>query len=308
MDLIKHPNPRFMAELPRSEPAVMDSTAAKALKTCPRLYFYQIVLGYRAPGTPYYFAFGGSYHKFREVLHLSKGDLVASLSAAGEYWSKSVKLVGEPPVGSKYEFLTGQRLLASCKEAYKHWQKEQEQGRIEVLQCEQVFTVTLKDGMTQIGGRADQIVRWGGRLWGRDFKTSSKMGAFYERTLEPNDQFTRYTLGESLLCGEQVQGQLVEVLYNTKKEGPKIVALTTTRTQAQLAQWEDEQIYNTSILRKYREDDVWPQHEIQCPFCPFRLICKSPNEASAMAQLKQGFEHKPWDFSRVGEENEEAAA
>lgn len=283
----------------------MDSTAAKLLKTCPRKYFYTIVLGFREKSTPFYFAFGGAYHKFREVLTQSKGDLVLSLNAAGDYWSKGVKLTGEPPVGSKYDFLTGKRLLASCKDTYEHWKKERDQGRLIVLQSELAFSVALKDGVTLIGGRADEILRWGGKLWGRDFKTSSKMGPFYERTLEPNDQFTRYTLAESLLCGEQVQGQLVEVLYNTKKEGPKLVTLTTTRTQAQLAQWEDEQIYiNTQVLAKYREDDIWPQHEINCPFCPFRVICKAPNEASAMAQLKQGFEHKPWDFTRVGEENE----
>lgn len=321
MQTIAHPNPRFMSDLPRTEPAVMDSTAAKAYKTCPRLYFYKIVLGFREKATPYYFAFGGAYHKFREVLSKSYTDaastadeeamsaiLIKALTAAGDYWQRRVKDVGEPPVGSKYEFLTGQRLLSSCREAFKHWKKERDQGRITVLHSEQSFIVTLKDGLTQIGGRADEILRWNGRLWGRDFKTSSKMGPFYDRTLEPNDQFTRYTLGESLLCGEPVQGQLVEVLYNTKKEGPKVVPLITTRTEAQLSQWEDEQIYLSKQLAQNRENDIWPQQEIHCPFCAFRLVCKAPNEGSAMAQLKQGFEHKPWDFSTVGEEGDENAA
>lgn len=305
MQLVPHPNPRFMASLPRAEPAVMDSTASKKYKTCPRLYFYTMVLGYREKATPFYFAFGGAYHKFREILSNSNGDLVLSLNAAGDHWQRRTKLTGEPPVGSKYEFLTGQRLLSSCKTAYEHWKKERDQGRITVLHSEQTFLVTLKDGLTQIGGRADEIVRWNGRLWGRDFKTSSKMGPFYERTLEPNDQFTRYTLGESRLCGEPVQGQLVEVLYNTKKEGPKLVPLITTRTEAQLSQWEDEQIYLAQQLQRNRDTDTWPQQEIHCPFCPFRLVCKAPNEASATAQLQQGFEHKPWDFSKVGEEGDE---
>lgn len=304
MQLVPHLNVKFMAELPRAEPAVMDSTAAKLLKTCPRLYFLRIVLGYRAPGSPIYFAFGGAYHKFRQILTESSGDLVLALNAAGDFWSKRTKLTGEPPVGSKYEFLTGQRLLASCNKANEAWKKEREQGRIIVLQSEQAFSVTLKDGITMIGGRADEIVRWGGKVWGRDFKTSSKMGAFYERTLSPNDQFARYTLAETYLCGEQVQGQLVEVLYNTKKEGPKLQTFTATMTQAQVAEFEDDQIYNTTILNKYREDDKWPKHEIHCPFCEFRLICNAPNEASATAQLKAGFEHAPWDFTKVDQEGE----
>ena len=45
-------------------------------------------------------------------------------------------------------------------------------------------------------GRADQIVKWSGKVWGRDFKTSSKDGAFYQRQLDPNEQFTGYTYAE----------------------------------------------------------------------------------------------------------------
>ena len=238
MEYVKPPLVKLMAKYQRYEPTVRDSTAVMSAKTCKRLYFLERVLGFVPKESQPYFSFGTCYHKFREVLeksHMAGKDEATCLKEALDSSGKLWKQIGsDPPVGTRWEFLTGKRLFASCMEAFKWWQNEKKQGRIIVVAVEQVWQVYLKDGITLIGGRADQITRFNGKLWGRDWKTSSKMGKFYERTLEPNDQFTRYTLGEGKLKGEQIQGQLVEVMYNTAKEGPKIVPLITSRTPEQL--------------------------------------------------------------------------
>jgi len=289
---------RFMTKYERHEPAVRDSTAIRAAKTCKRLYFYTMVLGFRKKDTKPYFAFGTCYHKFREVLERTQ-ELKPALDATLELWKK---IGSNPPVGTKWDFLTGKRLLASCMCAFEWWQKEKTLGRVKVIASEQPFQVLLSDNKTVIGGRADQIVMWGGKLWGRDFKTASKMGEFYDRTLEPNDQFTRYTLGETKLQGAKVEGQLIEVMYNTSKEGPKIVPLVTSRTDWQLQEWEQDQIFYERILQLCREEDRWPMEEINCPFCDFRSVCKAPNELSMMHQLDSNFVQQAWNFYNVGEE------
>lgn len=300
MDIIKAPLVKFMSKYERHEPRIRDHTAIITAKTCKRKYFLSIVLGFRPKQTKEYFAFGAAYHHFREVLTKSNGDVKVALESVIKYWTKHAR---EPQPGTQYDFLTGGRLLASCNAAVQHVKKIEATGQIQIISAEQVFQVMLSDGETAIGGRADQIIRWNGKLWGVDFKTSSKMGPFYERTLEPNNQFTLYTLAESKLHGERVLGQRIEVLYNTKKEGPKIVTLMTQRTEDQLLDWEKEIIwYEKNIIAKCREDDMYPKEETQCPFCPFHSVCKQPTEGAMMAQLDTHFNQVPWDYSNPNKE------
>lgn len=309
---------KFMKKFRRYEPTVLDHSAVIQAKTCKRKYFYRIVLGFTDRNRPQYFGFGSCYHKFREILerewmndkraHAEKvadqqfqmNCFATGVLAARNLW-KQLKM-RDPVVGDKWEFQTEARMVESCASAFKAWQREKTQNRIEVLAVEQNFTVPLPDG-EWIGGKADQIIRWNSKVWGRDFKTSSKtQDAYYTRTLDPNDQFTRYTYGEQQLCGEPVQGQLVEVLFNAKgtksepKKGPSIHAHIASRSQSQLAQWESEQVTYNKVLTVLRNEDSWPMEEKHCPFCEYHSVCKAPSENAQMAKLESEFIIQPWNF------------
>jgi len=316
MELEPVPKQVFMAAFPRYEPLIKDSTAIVTAKTCFRKYFYRIVLG-RVPGnTAPWLTFGGAYHKFREHLELEYNKLLkegktkedACLFSFQPALKAGVDNLDKrhvtPPAGTQWDFFTKDRFTKSCKEAWKHWVIEKKQNKIEVIAIEQAFNVQLRDG-SSTSGRFDQIIRWNGKLWGRDFKTTSKEGAYYSRTLEPNDQFTRYTLSESLLCGEPVQGQIIEVLYNSKSKGPLISVYTTTRTPEQLKKWEDELIFFHQLLAMCREQDNWPMMDnyYQCSHCDYHSVCKKPNEAAQMAQLRNEYKLEPWDNTRIGVED-----
>lgn len=296
METIEHKNIRFMAKYKRYEPLIHDHTSMKLAKKCLRQYFYQIVLGKRPREDAIHLAWGRAYHKFREVLEVSTGDLVAASRAGLEIWGK--KQGSDPVLGTKWDFMTEGRLLKSFGAAFKHWQAEKQMGRFEVLMTEQPFNVALKDG-SHTSGRFDQVVRWNGKVWGRDFKTTSKEGAFYARQLDPNDQFARYTFAESKLTGERVQGQIIETMYNTKKEGPTIGQYVSSRSEWQLNQWEQDQIFMNQILEKCREEDIWPMQEESCQYCPFHSVCKEPSENAMMAQLDREYITKPWDNTKV---------
>lgn len=303
MEIITPPLQVFMAKLQRYEPASRDSTAVMAAKTCMRLYFYQIVLGFRPDerDTPVYFRWGSAYHKFREVLEKTNGDLQLALTAAANIWKDY-----QTPAESKWSHLTGPRLLESLQLAYAEWQKEKQLARIEVLAVEQAFEVYMSDGKTRRGGKADQFIRWNGRLWGRDFKTSSKTPKYYEQGIDPNDQFTGYIWGLSKLSGEFVQGLIVDVLFNEKdtksqKKHPEIKQFTTTRTQGQLERWEKEHILLEKKIALSREEDTWEQQEKSCSFCIFRSVCTKGSEAAMMNQLQANFVQKPWDYKTLGE-------
>lgn len=319
---------RFMARFNRYEPIVKDHSAIILYKECPRKYFHRIVLGRAEKDTPPYFVFGSAYHKFREVLeqeyfkHFVNGKppiykpeigmlcLEPAINAANNYWKKHS--AGEPPVGTKWDFMTYERLLKSCMVAYQWWENEKRQNNIVVVATEQPFCVEIGEGTGIFtGGRADQIVRWNGKLWGRDFKTSSKDQKYYSRGITPNDQFTRYTYAESKLSGQLVQGQIIEVLFNkkaTKTEytqnaiGPYIKTHIASRNKSELDRWVAESIFWDKLITQSREEDMYPMVEKSCIYCPYHSVCKQPSEGAQMAQLEQFFKLSPWDHTKVEQE------
>lgn len=302
--------PRYMARMERCEPAIIDSSAMQAFKRCPKLYFYRYALGRKPKVEKEYFRFGRSYHKFREVLELSVGDFHKSIHEAVTLFEKKG---GDPKLGSQYDFLTSLRLQKSCAVAFKHWTKEKYLKAIEVISVEQPFNIELSDG-SRTSGRADQLVKWGGKLWGRDFKSTSKMGKFYERSLAPNDQFSRYTYAESKLAGYDfisrtpaeslVQGQIIEVLYNSKKDGPSIHQFLATRTDLELIDWEQDQVFWNMYLNTVRAKDVWPKNENACYNCDYHSVCKTPTENMQMSRLENDFVYSPWDNMKVDQDEE----
>lgn len=308
-----------MARFRRHEPQVMDSTAIVAYKQCPRYYFQRIVLGFVERNPPQYLGFGSCYHKFRESLDLqwlaippddrklfiaSPDQQVAvfgvALNSALGYWKK--KMMRDPVVGDKWDFLTQARLIESCTFAFKHWLKERTEGRIEILAPEQNFIIPMEDG-TSIGGKIDLFIRYVNKVWVRDYKTSSKeQNEYYIRTLDPNDQFIRYTHAASSLAGEKVEGVFVEVLHNKKgtkarpKIGPEIHTHMTTRSEKQIDEWLKSEIFIHQQMERNRQEDVWPMHETkQCSFCVFHSVCKKPGEMSKMSKLESEFKVEPWD-------------
>lgn len=321
---------KFMGKFQRYEPVVQDHSAVSVAHRCKRKYFLRIVLGFTERTAPQYFGFGSCYHKFREVLEkqflglapfkpLEKNErmqedaqitmLSVAIAAARDLWKR--KKMKDPPPDDKWSFMTEAKLIESCAHAFKYWQAEKQQGRIEVIAVEQNFVVALPDG-TRIAGKADQIVKWNGKLWGRDFKTSSKeQNAYYARTLDPNDQFTRYTWAESELSGVRfgadgsisgvpVNGQLVEVLYNakpTKKEqkGPSVHPHIASRSATQLSAWVKEQIFYSKLLEMLRDNDMYPMEPAACSFCEFHSVCKTSGERAMMAKLEAEFKIEPWD-------------
>jgi hypothetical protein len=295
---------KFLPMYERREPTSRDHSSVRHAKSCKRKYFFMIVLGFIPKGEQEtFFAWGQSYHIFRKHLELS-GDVKVATDAALAYFRKHGDV--SPTVGSKYDFLTIDRFLKTCLKAYKHWETEKQLGRIEVIpgMIEQMFDVevTVDDLTFRLSGKADQVVRWNGKIWGRDWKTSSKTPAWFERNLDPNDQVNRYTMGESILCGEQVYGQIIECVFNDKKNGPDIKQFTPGRTKWQLDQWLQEQAALERELIQCRETDIWPSNEDHCPYCPFHSVCKRSTEGAMAGALEQNFVIREHDPRKFGEE------
>lgn len=289
---------KLMPNLPRSEPFVMDSTAYKLLVECRRKYFYRIVLGRVSPFQKFavILEFGKHYHKFRELLE------TASYLEAMNYILK-VNLPPQDPK-SKFAFLDNLRLVKTCQTAYESYQAEKKLNKIQVIAVEQPFNIEVAPGLF-IGGRADQIVKWNGRLWGRDFKTTTKDKATFTRQIDPNDQAMRYIIGESAIHGQEIQGIIFEAVYNAKTVGPTIYSVLSTRNEYQKRTWIEEQKLAAIQLSYYRENDIWPMDTCgKCDWCEYHKVCLSGSMHSQEAILKQDYKMQIWDHTSVDQEGE----
>jgi PD-(D/E)XK nuclease superfamily len=297
-----HPVPKreFMPSLERCEPLIPDHSSTKVFRRCPREYFYSMVCGYQPTGTVTVLIWGTAYHKFREVLEKEQNLELAVLHGMNIWDEQQGR---DPLPDTTWGFMTKARLLKSFLVAYKHWQNEKEKKAVEVIAVEAAFNIELPDG-SRTSGRADQIVRWNRRLWGRDFKTSSVEQQFYTRTLSPNDQFSRYTYAESQLCGEPIQGQIVEVLFNKADHktsrgksptGPEIITHIATRTPSEIRQWVLEAQIENKLIDLCRDNDVWPQNENACRYCAYHQVCKTGEEDSMVQILRSSdYTRRPW--------------
>lgn len=302
----KHPDPKFMKELPRMEPLIMDSTASKLFKACPRKYFFRIVLGRVVPNevTPPYFVWGSALHKFYEILE--KEGLAPAITFAGTY---------KPNISEefkKFDFLDKTRFIKTVSAISTENQKEKAQGKIKVVATEQPFNVELPDG-SFIGGRFDQVLDWNGDVWIRDFKTTSKPKMYFQRQMDPNDQAMRYLYAATLMhLGKEkfdrgfiIKGIIFQAIYNAKTVGPEIYSIIFSKNGSQVRKWLDDQMFLNKIISSCREADTWPMAETgNCSYCEYATVCRMPSEQGMVQIMKNNYKFQPWDFNKVDQESE----
>ena len=291
---------KLLPTLPRFEPKNMDHTATKCFKECPRKYFYRMVLGRTSPAGKWesVSAWGSAIHKFLEVLY-ETGDAGAATAAGFTIF--------RAPSNPSFEFQSKERLITNFAKLLNMYKEETKNGVIRVEAIEQPFNMIFADGIS-IGGRFDQLIRWNGRTWIRDWKTTSKQLSYFKQGLEPNDQAIRYIYAASCLQhgvdengypNRVIDGVLFTAIYNTKTVVAEIQGVPSSRTLVQVRKWVDEQVFIHKQMAACREADVWPMHEVSCSFCDYRQVCTQPSEAAMENMLKSAYLLQPWKHEEV---------
>jgi hypothetical protein len=317
MQFIEHENPKYFTDFVRGESLVLDSSRIVEYKRCPRAYFFRYVINLTSEDNICWFVWGGSYHKFREILEIeyNKNCLLSSnkkencqtsfhaaLTATTEYWKKKIEKDGQISYpAKKFEFMTLERLIQSCIVAYAWWEKEKLSGNIEVLEIEQPFTFVLPNGIA-IGGRFDQIVRTYGRLYDRDFKTSSTNPSWYANGLLPSHQFSLYDLALNELSGKPTGGIIIEALFTEEKDKKnsnpsELRAFPLQFTREGREKFKLELMHTTELMELSRQKDMYPANEASCNRCQFRQVCQAGSETAMTSVLKLKYKHRIWDHN-----------
>lgn len=286
---------KLLPNFERHEPTTKDSTAVKTFKECPRKYFYRMVLGRTKPEGEWasVFAWGTSVHKFLEVLY-ETGDSGAATMAAIKLW--------KPVTKETFAFQTKERLIKIFAHLAQFHDNEKSSNNMKILGIEQPFNLRFKDDNI-IGGRFDQIVNWNGRVWIRDWKTTSKMIQYWKKGLDPNDQAIRYIYSMSSLHFGQddngypnkvIDGVIFVAIQSMKSVDCKIESVTIGKNISQIRRWVDDQVFVHKAMSACREEDMWPMHEGNCGFCDYQLVCTQSSESGMEHMLKTQYVLSPW--------------
>lgn len=279
-----------------------DNSIIETHARCPRKAYYNYFRNRGHEGKNYVLLWGEAYHKFREVMikNFIEADYVWSDDHAMAAYAAAFAIYNEdPPIGHKREWATLARFKKTLELGTQHFLNELALGNRRVLFTEQPFTLALPSGR-RFGGRMDEILEWNSKLWVRDYKTTSRMGATYGNAFDPNNQMTGYAWAARQLSGRPVSGVIIQSVYNTKNNGPSIHEFLTTRSEGIINQWVESIEAELDDIEKHIDENIWPMRTLSCndfSGCMFREACQHDHWSGIEDWLQSNTVESVWDYT-----------
>lgn len=291
-----------------------DSTSLGWLKTCPRLYEYSMVEGWRSRGDSVHLTFGLHYHAALElydklkVMGKSHDDALwdAVYDALVNTWT------AEGPWRPDHNTKTRENLVRSIIWYLDNFADDVAttarlaDGRPAV---ELSFKFELDFGPQKsygahhysLCGHLDRVVDYLGHQYVMDRKTTgSTLSPHYFEGYDPDNQMSLYTIAAQIVFASPVKGVIIDaaqVLVGGTNFGRGI----TYRTPSQTAEWLADLRYWFRLAEGFATEGHWPMNDRACGMyggCTFRKVCsKSPEVRQKF--LESDFERRPWNPLQV---------
>lgn len=304
-------NSSFSKSIPGLQIA-WDSTSLGQLKTCPRLYYYSVVLGYQPKVLSHHLIFGLHYHAALERYDHAKCQGKDHDTAAHEAvryaleatWEDGRPWISYDPNKSRVTLV---RTVAWYLEQFREDPIETitlSNGKPAVelsFRFETTYDRPDAQGKFYLCGHIDRLGKLNSQIYVCDRKTSKyTLGPDFFDKFNPDNQMTLYTLAANVVWSLPVQGVIIDgaqvaVTFSRFERG------YSPRTKDQLDEWYADLAYWFSAATHFAEASHWPQNDKACGNyggCPFRSICaKSPSTRDQW--LASGFARRVWDPLQV---------
>ncbi len=308
-----------------------DSTSLGWLKTCPRLYQYNQIEGWRQRGPSVHLDFGGFYHSALELYDRRRAAEIGhneALYEAVKYCLEVTWRVDMDPetgidVGSPLDWghhLKTRETLVRSVIWYLEEFGENDAAKTVVLAngkpaVELSFKLELDFGPEHqyhplgspkldserqpyiLSGHLDRLVSFSDGLYVMDRKTSSTtIGGYYFDGFNPHNQMSLYTFASKVIYQTPVRGVIIDaaqiaVGFTRFSRG------FTFRTEAQTEEWLQETRHWLELAEGFALANHWPMNDMSCHQyggCVFRKVCsKSPEVRQKF--LESDFVKRPWN-------------
>ncbi len=197
--------------------------------------------------------------------------------------------------------------------------------KIELIAVEKPFAVPIFEDNPDVlyVGRLDKVVKWDGRIWVIEHKTTSWGGVkagisgVYADSFSPNSQIDGYVHAAKMLYGPSAKGVMIDAAFVNKTFHDHFMFLPIERAVPHLDAWLSEVQHEIHLMElndktlNYDSSDstfmrAYPKNTGSCiqfmrP-CPYMDICKTiSNPETDIIKTPLGFKTHKWEpFSVLG--------
>ena len=302
-------NSSFSHKLPGMQLAI-DATSLSAFRTCPRLYYYNILRGLSPRQMSVDLQFGIWMHHVRENYDHARVtglDHEAALDQVLDWvlnvtWDQELNR----PWLSGHDLKTRGSLVQTAVWYLDAFGRDDPFETLILGNGKPAVELSFRfdSGLrTQAGepilfcGHIDRIASLNDVPYIKDIKTASATpDKFWAAQFSPHTQFSMYTLAGRVALGIKVSSLIVDGIQigvNFSRFGSHIVP----RDEATLQEWLDDTAITIGQMEQCASAGYWPMNDQSCNKyrgCPFRDTC-SRSPGSREAHLKSEFTSRVWD-------------
>jgi len=279
-----------------------DSTSLGYLKTCPRLYQYQMIDGWSSPGESVHLRFGIEYHQALQEYDLARAEGTKHEDALRQVVKDLLCRTADfaPDTDTKAGKYKNRRTLLQLVIDY-----------LDFFKTDPAATYIMKDGKPAVElsfrfeldwgplegkaktdtrdtyvpyllcGHLDRVVDFADNLYVMDRKTTyASLSSYYFDQWAPHNQMTLYTLASQIILGSPIKGVIIDAAQILLTEPSRFIRGFTYRTGDQLEEWMKDLKTLLAQAEAYATADYWPMNDTACDKfggCRFREVCsKSP--------------------------------
>jgi hypothetical protein len=276
-----------------------DSTSLGALKTCPRKYLYQIILGFSPRSMSFHLRFGILYHKALENYDKVTG-------THDERVVKSILSIAPDlcePDGSCWD--TGDtgksvpNLLRSVIWYLDHFKNDAAKTII-LANGQPAVELSFRFNLTTdilLCGHLDRVVEFAGQVWVMDRKTTKgALGSYYMAQFNPNNQMTLYSAASRIVLNNAARGVIIDAAQILVSE-TRFSRGFTERSDEDIEEFFTETKFYLAQASHFTDTKLWPKNDQACGNyggCPFREVCAAPPRMRETI-LRSNFVSNFWD-------------
>lgn len=301
-----------------------DSTSLGYFKTCPRLYYYIMIEGWRPKDESVHLTFGQYYHSALEQYDRARAEGLDHVDAMREAVALAVELTAnfhadrESKAGRYKNRDTLLALVVDYLDKFRDDQAETVRLEDGTPAVELSFRFELDWGPQEIQnikglevyveprqpyllcGHLDRVVDFAGGLFVMDRKTTTTtIGGYYFDRYEPDNQMSLYSLAAQVILNSPVRGVIIDAAQIKLEEPHAFARGMTFRTPDQLNEWVEDLRFHLAEAERYATEGHWPMRDTSCGNyggCRFRDICsKSPGVRERFLESKFTREEERWN-------------
>lgn len=274
-----------------------DSTSLSRFLTCPRLYYYTNIKGYKPKKVSVHLEFGIYYHSALELY--TKMVVKGADHRTALHYAVLAALISSKDFKSDDTYKNRAILIKTIVDYLEHYRHdtikpiilENNQPAVELS-----FRFEL-DQSTIFCGHMDRLVEFNNEIYTLDHKTTKMaLGKMYFDQYSVSVQPPLYTLAGQVVYNKPTKGILIDAAQ-ILVGGTRFQRHPVPFGKAWLTEWVEMIKHKIALAYQYAKSDFWPMNPTACHKfggCDFRSVCSRSPEVRHLF-LSADFVIDRWD-------------